>query len=261
MEDHLRNKDRLRKEWEALCAYQAEPSSSLVAQREENAPKNRCPAVLTCAYARGRGGRGAVGATGGEWGWEGPWGQVGLSGGRGMGGGPPRHRLLDFQGGSCPTPPASGRTGSGEPASPRPGGPHRAHPRLSPVPCCPPALSPRLRTAAVAEGPGWHPWVTGSHLAPAPALGPSATSPAPPGAASALASTPLPLPALLSSAAPPPRPRARRPGPPPVPPALPARHSWAGARRPRRTAPPAPPGAGVSGTLLFQPKMGKRFPG
>ena len=41
MEDHLKNKNRLEKEWEALCAYQAEPSSSLVAQREENLPKNR----------------------------------------------------------------------------------------------------------------------------------------------------------------------------------------------------------------------------
>ena len=50
MEDHLKNKNRLEKEWEALCAYQAEPSSSLVAQREENLPKNRCPAVLTCTY-------------------------------------------------------------------------------------------------------------------------------------------------------------------------------------------------------------------
>ncbi|XP_039692727.1 receptor-type tyrosine-protein phosphatase N2 [Pteropus medius] len=58
MEDHLQNKDRLQKEWEALCAYQAEPNSSLVAQREENVPKNRCPAVLTCTYARGCGGHG-----------------------------------------------------------------------------------------------------------------------------------------------------------------------------------------------------------
>lgn len=48
MEDHLKNKNRLEKEWEALCAYQAEPNGSLVAQREENSPKNRCPAVLTC---------------------------------------------------------------------------------------------------------------------------------------------------------------------------------------------------------------------
>lgn len=59
MEDHLKNKNRLEEEWEALCAYQAEPNSSLVARREENLPKNRCPAVLTCTYPRelGRGGR------------------------------------------------------------------------------------------------------------------------------------------------------------------------------------------------------------
>ncbi|XP_054547905.1 receptor-type tyrosine-protein phosphatase N2 [Talpa occidentalis] len=52
MEDHLKNKNRLEKEWEALCAYQAEPNSSLVAQREENAAKNRCPAVLTYDHSR-----------------------------------------------------------------------------------------------------------------------------------------------------------------------------------------------------------------
>ncbi|KAL4669134.1 hypothetical protein H8959_007688 [Pygathrix nigripes] len=46
MEDHLKNKNRLEKEWEALCAYQAEPNSSLVAQKEENVPKNRS---LACA--------------------------------------------------------------------------------------------------------------------------------------------------------------------------------------------------------------------
>ncbi|KFO37307.1 Receptor-type tyrosine-protein phosphatase N2 [Fukomys damarensis] len=52
MEDHLQNKNRLEKEWEALCAYQAEPSSSLAAQREENLAKNRCPAVLTYDHSR-----------------------------------------------------------------------------------------------------------------------------------------------------------------------------------------------------------------
>ncbi|KAM9698935.1 receptor-type tyrosine-protein phosphatase N2 isoform 1-T1 [Dama dama] len=52
MEDHLKNKNRLEKEWEALCAYQAEPNSSFVAQREENLPKNRCPAVLTYDHSR-----------------------------------------------------------------------------------------------------------------------------------------------------------------------------------------------------------------
>ncbi|XP_012668413.1 receptor-type tyrosine-protein phosphatase N2 [Otolemur garnettii] len=52
MEDHLKNKNRLEKEWEALCAYQAEPSSSSVAQREENLPKNRSLAVLTYDHSR-----------------------------------------------------------------------------------------------------------------------------------------------------------------------------------------------------------------
>ncbi|XP_075407016.1 receptor-type tyrosine-protein phosphatase N2 [Tenrec ecaudatus] len=52
MEDHLKNKNRLEKEWEALCAYQAEPNSSLVAQTEENLQKNRCLAVLTYDHSR-----------------------------------------------------------------------------------------------------------------------------------------------------------------------------------------------------------------
>ncbi|XP_073916021.1 receptor-type tyrosine-protein phosphatase N2 isoform X3 [Castor canadensis] len=52
MEDHLKNKNRLEKEWEALCAYQAEPNSSLVAQREENTSKNRSLAVLTYDHSR-----------------------------------------------------------------------------------------------------------------------------------------------------------------------------------------------------------------
>lgn len=41
MEDHLRNKDRLQKEWEALCSYQAEPSSVAVGQEDINKDKNR----------------------------------------------------------------------------------------------------------------------------------------------------------------------------------------------------------------------------
>ncbi|KAG8506107.1 Receptor-type tyrosine-protein phosphatase N2 [Galemys pyrenaicus] len=52
MEDHLKNRNRLEEEWAALCTYQAEPGSSLVAQREENAAKNRCPAVLTYDHSR-----------------------------------------------------------------------------------------------------------------------------------------------------------------------------------------------------------------
>lgn len=48
MEDHLRNKDRLMKEWEALCSYQAEPSAVSVAQSDANAKKNRCPDSVPC---------------------------------------------------------------------------------------------------------------------------------------------------------------------------------------------------------------------
>lgn len=48
MEDHLRNKDRLMKEWEALCSYQAEPSAVSVAQSDGNAKKNRCPDSVPC---------------------------------------------------------------------------------------------------------------------------------------------------------------------------------------------------------------------
>ena len=41
MEDHLKNKDRLQKEWEALCSYQAEPSAISLAHSLENMDKNR----------------------------------------------------------------------------------------------------------------------------------------------------------------------------------------------------------------------------
>ncbi|KAM9284074.1 LOW QUALITY PROTEIN: receptor-type tyrosine-protein phosphatase-like N [Cariama cristata] len=43
MEDHLRNRDPLAKEWQALCAYQAEPSICPIAQSEANLKKNRNP--------------------------------------------------------------------------------------------------------------------------------------------------------------------------------------------------------------------------
>ncbi|XP_054651353.1 receptor-type tyrosine-protein phosphatase-like N isoform X3 [Dunckerocampus dactyliophorus] len=52
MEDHLRNKDRLLKEWEALCSYQAEPSSVTVAQSDPNAKRNRCHDSLPYDHAR-----------------------------------------------------------------------------------------------------------------------------------------------------------------------------------------------------------------
>uniref|UniRef100_A0A8C3RHK1 Protein tyrosine phosphatase receptor type N2 n=1 Tax=Cyanoderma ruficeps TaxID=181631 RepID=A0A8C3RHK1_9PASS len=52
MEDHLKNKNRLEKEWEALCAYQAEPNDSTVAQQEENVQKNRSRAVVPYDHSR-----------------------------------------------------------------------------------------------------------------------------------------------------------------------------------------------------------------
>lgn len=50
MEDHLRNKDRLQKEWEALCSYQADPCSVAVAQDPSNMDKNRHTESLPCEF-------------------------------------------------------------------------------------------------------------------------------------------------------------------------------------------------------------------
>lgn len=44
----MKNKDRLEKEWEALCAYQAEPSASTAGLKDGNAKKNRSAAVVAC---------------------------------------------------------------------------------------------------------------------------------------------------------------------------------------------------------------------
>ncbi|XP_051010008.1 receptor-type tyrosine-protein phosphatase-like N [Acomys russatus] len=52
MEDHLRNRDRLAKEWQALCAYQAEPNTCATAQDEGNIKKNRHPDYLPYDHAR-----------------------------------------------------------------------------------------------------------------------------------------------------------------------------------------------------------------
>ncbi|XP_051563633.1 receptor-type tyrosine-protein phosphatase-like N isoform X2 [Myxocyprinus asiaticus] len=52
MEDHLKNKDRLLKEWEALCSYQAEPSTILAAQSESNVKKNRCSDAVPYDHSR-----------------------------------------------------------------------------------------------------------------------------------------------------------------------------------------------------------------
>lgn len=51
MEDHLQNKDRLDQEWEALCAYEADPCSTQVAMDYSNARKNRYSDILPCKYS------------------------------------------------------------------------------------------------------------------------------------------------------------------------------------------------------------------
>ncbi|XP_073401566.1 receptor-type tyrosine-protein phosphatase-like N isoform X1 [Dendrobates tinctorius] len=52
MEDHLRNRDRLAKEWQALCAYQAEPNACSTAKSDTNLKKNRNPDFLPYDHAR-----------------------------------------------------------------------------------------------------------------------------------------------------------------------------------------------------------------
>ncbi|XP_073726952.1 receptor-type tyrosine-protein phosphatase-like N [Misgurnus anguillicaudatus] len=54
MEDHLKNKDRLLKEWEALCSYQAEPSTISAAHSENNVKKNRCSDAVPYDHSRVR---------------------------------------------------------------------------------------------------------------------------------------------------------------------------------------------------------------
>ncbi|XP_011875923.1 PREDICTED: uncharacterized protein LOC105566484 isoform X2 [Vollenhovia emeryi] len=52
MEDHLKNKDRLDQEWAALCAYEAEPSSTEIAERDANIKQNRPGAALPYDHSR-----------------------------------------------------------------------------------------------------------------------------------------------------------------------------------------------------------------
>ncbi|XP_059200204.1 receptor-type tyrosine-protein phosphatase N2-like isoform X2 [Centropristis striata] len=52
MEDHMKNKDRLEKEWEALCAYQAEPNACTISLKDGNAKKNRSAAVVAYDHSR-----------------------------------------------------------------------------------------------------------------------------------------------------------------------------------------------------------------
>lgn len=52
MEDHLKNKDRLDQEWAALCAYEADPSSTEIAESEANIQQNRSGAALPYDHSR-----------------------------------------------------------------------------------------------------------------------------------------------------------------------------------------------------------------
>ncbi|XP_035224335.1 receptor-type tyrosine-protein phosphatase N2-like, partial [Stegodyphus dumicola] len=52
MEDHLKNKDRLNREWEALCAYEAELCSTAAATLPVNIKKNRYTDVLPYDHSR-----------------------------------------------------------------------------------------------------------------------------------------------------------------------------------------------------------------
>lgn len=52
MEDHLRNKGRLQREWEALCRYEAEPSAREAALQEECSSFNRIGAPLPFDHSR-----------------------------------------------------------------------------------------------------------------------------------------------------------------------------------------------------------------
>lgn len=52
MEDHLRNKGRLQREWEALCRYEAEPSAREAALQPQCANLNRPGAPLPYDHSR-----------------------------------------------------------------------------------------------------------------------------------------------------------------------------------------------------------------
>ncbi|XP_024081588.1 receptor-type tyrosine-protein phosphatase N2 [Cimex lectularius] len=52
LEEHLKNKERLDSEWTALCAYEADPCATTIAQRPENLQKNRYPHALPYDHAR-----------------------------------------------------------------------------------------------------------------------------------------------------------------------------------------------------------------
>ena len=48
MEDHLKNENRLNKEWEDLCSYKADDALTKCGGETKNASKNRYKDVLPC---------------------------------------------------------------------------------------------------------------------------------------------------------------------------------------------------------------------
>lgn len=52
MEDHLKKKNRLEKEWESLCAYEADPCSTNAALQKQNVNKNRYADILPFDHSR-----------------------------------------------------------------------------------------------------------------------------------------------------------------------------------------------------------------
>lgn len=52
MEDHLKNQDRLDEEWLSICAYEAEPCSTAIAEKNDNAKLNRPGASLPYDHSR-----------------------------------------------------------------------------------------------------------------------------------------------------------------------------------------------------------------
>lgn len=52
MEDHLKNKDRLDREWEGLCTYEADPSNTNIANDPANIRKNRYSDTVPCKYLK-----------------------------------------------------------------------------------------------------------------------------------------------------------------------------------------------------------------
>lgn len=52
MEDHLKNQDRLSKEWEALCTYEPDSTNSSVGEDPKNSSRNRFPESLPYDHSR-----------------------------------------------------------------------------------------------------------------------------------------------------------------------------------------------------------------